>query len=292
MSRLATLLGALLIAASLALFVLRASGTLIILPILDLQSLVAASSLLGLGLAVLAWRYYSEYRSSVALDSQVPIAIRIVTDAYMAGLNIYQAFRLIAESGVRPLSDVARRFIYLVDVSGYSTDQALVELAGEFRRSMLFARFAAILAEAARGGARFSEVLDTLNRVMVAVAEYHREKAVALRPHVVTYLFTLIVYIVIVDVLIYYLIPALRTFVVGGDLPLGAEIGIVVPERVAVINLVNYLGIVESLLGGFVIGRIVFEDWRPGLLISGVSIIAIANGLYLPSVLLPQTQLT
>lgn len=290
MSRLATLAGSLLIATSIALFITRSSGSLLILPILDLQSLVVASSLLGLGLAVLAWRYYSEYRSAIALDSQVPIAIRIVTDAHMAGLNIYQAFRLIAESGVRPLSDAARRFIYLVDVSGYSTDQALTEVAREYRRSVLFSRFAAILAEATKGGARFAEVLDTLNRIMVAVAEYHREKAVALRPHIVTYLFTLVVYIVIVDVLVYYLIPALKTFVAGGSLPLGGEIGIVVPERIVVVNLVNYLGVVESVLGGFVIGRIVFEDWRPGLLISGVSIIAIANGLYLPSVLLPQAQ--
>jgi len=276
-----------LIAASIALLVLRARGLILVFPVVDAATLLASLTLMGLGLVIIGVRGYRAATALSDLEAQLPLVIRMLVDAHNAGLDIYSGFRLVAESGVEPMSSVARRLMYLVEVSGLSIDRALTVLAREYRRSILVSRFALILSEAARGGARLAEVLDAMSRVFAAAAEYSKEKAAALRPYIATFLFMIMVYVVIADIFVYFLMPNMAGFArtPSARAPVMPAISIVLPSLEEALSMVSYLGIVEALLGGLIIGRIVFNDARPGLLIGGISIIIIGVGLYIPSLI-------
>ncbi len=86
--------------------------------------------------------------------------------------------------------------------------KAAWRVAGELP-SPNFRRFALIVTEAARSGARLPEVLDVAARSFATVAEFRQAAASQLRPYVALFYTVVAVFAVLVDVLVYMLLSQL-----------------------------------------------------------------------------------
>jgi len=125
-----------------------------------------------------------------------------------------------------------------------------------------FKRLALIVVEAARSGARLPEVLGTAARTFATVIEFRRDLAAQLRPYVLLYYAVVGLFAVLSDVLIYFLLPRLSQ--------LSASIT-TSTLRPAVLNAQDALAVLlltaiaQALVGGLIVGRVVYFDARAGL---------------------------
>ncbi len=72
-----------------------------------------------------------------------------------------------------------------------------------------FRRFALIVTEAARSGARLPEVLDVAARSFATVVEFRQAVASQLKPYVALFYAVVAVFAVLADVFVYVLLPQL-----------------------------------------------------------------------------------
>ncbi len=140
------------------------------------------------------------------LEGQIPQVLRVLSDAVSGGLSLKGAVESAAALALRPMGDVLRRVLSLAEVGGFTVEEALWRVAGE-TPSPNFRRFALIVTEAARSGARFPEVLDMAARIFATVVEFRQAVASQLRPYVALFYTVVTVFAVLADVLVYVLLP-------------------------------------------------------------------------------------
>ncbi|MEM1568984.1 MAG: type II secretion system F family protein, partial [Thermofilaceae archaeon] len=140
------------------------------------------------------------------LEGQIPQALRVISDASAAGMDLKSAFEAVAALGLRPLAEVFRRVVSLSELGGLTVEEALWRVAGELPSANL-RRFALIVTEAARSGARLPEVLDVAARSFATVVDFRRELWSQLRPYVALFYAVIVVFVALADVLVYVLLP-------------------------------------------------------------------------------------
>ena len=213
------------------------------------------------------------------LEGQIPQVLRMLSDAASAGLSLKGALESAAALALRPMGDVLRRVLSLSEVGGLTVEEALWRVAGEVP-SANFRRFALIVLEAARSGARLPEVLDVAARGFATVVEFRQSVASQLRPYVVLFYAVVVVFAVLADVLVYMLLPQLAQL--AASAPAGQGIRPVVLERGDVLRVLYISGLATAVVGGLVVGRVVYSSPRAGLVHAGAAAIALAVGLWAP----------
>lgn len=201
------------------------------------------------------------------LEGQLPEALRAIADAVAGGMDLKGAFGVVASMGAPPLSDIMKRVLALSEVGGMTAEEALWRTAEEVG-SPDFKRFALIVAEAVRSGARLPEVLGAAARSFAAVVEFRRDLTTQLRPYVLLFYAVLGVFVVLSDVLIYFMIPQLAEL---------SSSAVASSIRPAVVNALDALAIVffsaisQSIVGGLIVGRIVYFNASAGLVHSAIA---------------------
>ena len=243
----------------------------------DLVFVVGVAAGLALALVgVGAWRRaVYVYR----LEGQIPQVLRVLSDAVSAGLSLKGAVESAAALALRPMGDVLRRVLSLAEVGGLSVEEALWRVAGELP-SPNFRRFALIVTEAARSGARFPEVLDVAARSFATVVEFRQAVASQLRPYVALFYVVVAVFVVLADVLVYLLLPQLAQLTASA--PTQQGIRPVVLERGDVLRVLYISGFVSAVVGGLIVGRVVYGGLRAGLVHAGAAAVILAVGLWAP----------
>ncbi len=220
---------------------------------------------LSASIAPYALREYRAVKRTMALEAQIPQALRIISDGVSSGLELSTILRIISTMNMRPMNEVMANALRLITVGGLSVDEALTRTAREVK-SLYFRRFAVLLVEAYRSGARISEVLNMAARSFAAVIEYRRERMSQLRPYVMLIYGIALVYIIISAILVHLLVPEVaRIGAAPGELP-GAEISIVQVEGDIFGALLVYMGLIQSAFGGLIAGRVVYARPAAGLL--------------------------
>ncbi|ABL88563.1 type II secretion system protein [Pyrobaculum islandicum DSM 4184] len=214
------------------------------------------------------------------LEGQIPQVLRVLSDAVSAGLSLRGAVESAAALALRPMADVLRRVLTLSEVGGLTVEEALWRVAGEVP-SPNFRRFALIVTEAARSGARLPEVLDVSARSFATVVEFRQSVASQLRPYVALYYAIVVVLAVLTDVLIYMLLPQLAQMMAAA--PAQGGIKAAVLDKSAVLRALYLSGFAGVLVGGLVVGRVVYNSARAGLLHAGVGAVVLAVGLWAPA---------
>ncbi|MEL9991340.1 MAG: type II secretion system F family protein [Thermoproteus sp.] len=226
------------------------------------------------------------YRRAVfvyRLEGQIPQALRVVSDAVAAGMDLKSAFEAVAALGLSPMNQVFRRVLLLSDFGGLTAEEALWRVASELP-SANFRRFALIVAEAARSGARLPEVLDVAARTFASVVDFRRELWSQLRPYVALFYAVILVFVALSDVIVYLLLPQLAQLSVQlPSLPAGGGLQVSTPAREDVLSILFLTSLVQSVVGGAIVGRIAYFSPRAGLLHGGVAALVSTIGLLIPS---------
>ncbi|MFP3251340.1 MAG: type II secretion system F family protein [Thermoproteus sp.] len=223
--------------------------------------LLAASAAASAAFFAAGYRPYRRAVFRARLEAQMPEALRAIADAVSGGLDLRSAFNVVASLGVSPIADVFRRVVALSSVGGATAAEALWAVAEELDVPS-FKRLALIVVEAARSGARLPEVLGTAARTFATVIEFRRDLAAQLRPYVLLYYAVVGLFAVLSDVLIYFLLPRLSQL--SASITTSAL-------RPAVLNAQDALAVLlltaiaQALVGGLIVGRVVYFDARAGL---------------------------
>ncbi len=229
--------------------------------------------LLAVGIAISSALFLAGYRPwrravlRARLEGQLPEALRAIADAVAGGMDLRGAFGVVASMGARPLSDVARRVLALSEVGGMTVEEALWRTAEEVG-SPNFKRFALIVAEAVRSGARLPEVLGAAARSFATVVEFRRDLAAQLRPYVLLFYAVLGVFVVLSDLLIYFMIPQLAKL---SSSVASSAIRPAVVNALDALTVMFFSAIVQSIVGGLIVGRIVYFSASAGLVHSAVA---------------------
>lgn len=212
------------------------------------------------------------------LEGQIPETLRALADSVAGGMDLRSAFEVVASLGLRPMADVARRILALTAVGGMTVEEALWQVA-EGTGSANFKRFALIVAEAARSGAKLSEVLGTAARTFATVIEFRRDVESQLRPYVALYYALIVTFVVLADVLVYFLLPQLAQLASRVS---GPGITPAVINREDAIVVLYFSALAQALIGGLIIGRIVYFSPSAGLVHAGIASGAAGLALLLP----------
>ncbi|MEM1616155.1 MAG: type II secretion system F family protein [Pyrobaculum sp.] len=236
----------------------------------------ASAVLVALGLP--AWRRaVFVYK----LEGQIPQALRVISDASAAGMDLKSAFEAVAALGLRPLAEVFRRVVSLSELGGLTVEEALWRVAGELPSANL-RRFALIVTEAARSGARLPEVLDVAARSFATVVDFRRELWSQLRPYVALFYAVIVVFVALADVLVYVLLPELAKFAASQPAgPVGGVKTSAVPMEDALAVLFLTV-LIQSAVGGAIVGRLSYFSPRAGLVHGGVAALVSTIGLLVP----------
>jgi flagellar protein FlaJ len=242
-----------------------------------------AAFILGVGLgAALIAAGLGAWRRAVfvqRLEGQIPQVLRVLSDAVSAGLSLRGAVESAAALALRPMRDVLRRVLSLADVGGMTVEEALARVAGDLP-SANFKRFALIVTEAARSGARLPEVLDVAARSFAAVVEFRQSVASQLRPYVALFYAVMALFAVLADVLAYVLLPQLAQLTAAAPAQHGVRP--VVLERGDALRALCVSGLASAIASGLIVGRVVYGSPRAGLLHAGVAAVLLAAGLWAP----------
>ncbi len=233
----------------------------------------------GLALALVGAEAWRRAVYVYRLEGQIPQILRVLSDAISTGLSLKGALESAAALALRPMRDVLRRVLSLTEVGGVTVEEALWRVAREIP-SPNFRRFVLIVTEAARSGARLPEVLDVAARGFATVVEFRLAAASQLRPYVALFYVVVAVFAVLVDVLVYIFLPHLVQLTAPAPTELGVRA--VALERGDVLRILYISGFVSSVMGGLIVGRVVYGSPRAGLLHAGTAAIILAVGLWAP----------
>ncbi len=243
----------------------------------DLVFLVGVAA--GLALALVGAEAWRRAVYVHRLEGQIPQVLRVLSDAVSTGLSLKGAMESAAALALRPMRDVLRRVLSLTEVGGVTVEETLWRVAREIP-SPNFRRFVLIVTEAARSGARLSEVLDVAARSFATVVEFRHAVASQLRPYVVLFYAVMVVFAVLVDVLVYIFLPQLAQLMVSA--PTQHGVMPVALEREDVLRILYISGFVTAVMGGLIVGRLVYGSPRAGLVHAGTAAIILAVGLWAP----------
>ncbi|MGC9171055.1 MAG: type II secretion system F family protein [Thermoproteus sp.] len=239
-----------------------------------LPFLAASASLLFF---VLGYRPYRRAVFRARLESQIPDALRAIADAVSGGLDLRSAFDVVSTLGISPIADVFRRVVALSSVGGATAADALWSVAEELGVPN-FKRFALIVVEAARSGAKLPEVLGTAARTFATVVEFRRDLSAQLRPYVLLYYAVVGVFAALSDVLVYFMLPRLAQLTAQVSNAAIRPATVSIPDALAILLLT---AILQALVGGLIVGRVTYFSARAGLVhaslataISGAALLA------------------
>ena len=177
-------------------------GTLILIAILIVAAPVAGIQ-------------YFTYRKIKNIEERFPDFLRDLAEAGRARVTLTKAIESAAKSDSGPLSAVVKEIATQVSW-GVSFEKALVDFAKRYK-SDLIQRSVTLILEASKAGGALIETLDRVARDARQIKEIEKKRMGQMRPYLVIMYVTYLVFLGIVVVLLYTLIPAL-----GGAGELGA----------------------------------------------------------------------
>lgn len=249
----------------------------VLLPLIaDPTSLLITWILIGVVLLAVGFFHWRRVKYVFELEGQIPAALRILADAIASGIDAVSAFRILEDAKLRPMDSLARRVVSLTNLGGGSLEDALLKISSEIP-SANFKRFAIILIEAMRSGARLNDVLNVAARSFAEVVEFKRNVVSQLRPYVVVFHVIMAIFAIVGDVVIYFLLPQISK--------LSSSVASAALPTYVAIPLFVYLGVIQSIIGGLVVGRAAYGRASAGLIHSGIASVITSVLLITPALL-------
>ena len=218
---------------------------------------------------------YRLWRINNEILMEIPTVIRIIRDGLSSGQTLNNVAEILTRASRGRLSRILVESIMREGMGMTTIREDLTRISRELGNNYL-AMLAAILDTAIRSGAKLQETLDVAYRSFEDIVSYYRDKTNQVKPYLVLIYTVMVIYIVLAGVVIYLMVPSIGRITTSASTP-----GIALPT-IATINVQLFSsiivvgGIIQSIIAGLIIGRIIYGRPTVGLLHASILIIITA----------------
>lgn len=205
---------------------------------------------------------FNNYRWKKQVERNVPRLLRDVTESIRSGMTLPRALEEASQRDYGPVSKELERAVSMFAL-GAKFEDSLMFLAGRLRIATAL-RMCTVLVEAQQSGGRLLEVLNTSADLFSSLEQYKEEQYTNMRPYMMTvYMATLTFLIISFIMLRQFLAPLSAARGSAGAGQSGLLSGVLDINYYA--SLLFWASLLESIFGGFVVGKIVNGDLSAGL---------------------------
>ncbi len=222
-------------------------------------------------LAYIVFPLYRLWRENTEVNLELPSAVRVISDSLRTGLTLMDSIPLLQRVGKGRIAAILTRGL-AYEITGQGTLRDYITEVAKRLRNENLAIFATILDVVMRRGARVAESLDMAYKTFETVMVYEAEKNTQLKPYMALIYTAMLIYVIISGIITYMLLPSLAGLLKTPMTGIGIIPKLVsFPLRIdAVISLMELAIVLQSLIAGLIIGRIVQGRAVTGLLHSAI----------------------
>ncbi|WP_460172917.1 type II secretion system F family protein [Vulcanisaeta sp. JCM 14467] len=229
---------------------------------------------IALELLPLAITEYRLWRINNEILMETPTIIRILRDGLSSGQSLSNVAEMLARVGGGRLSRMLIESIMKESMGITTIKEDLTRASRELGNDYL-AMLAMILDTAIRSGARLQETLDMAYKSFEDTVSYYLDRTNQVKPYLALIYVVMVIYVVLAGVIIYLMVPSiskisLSTSVSGITTLVIPTINVQLFSSVIVIG-----GVIQSVIAGLIIGRIVYGKPTVGLMHASILIMII-----------------
>ena len=218
---------------------------------------------------------YRLWRINNEILMEIPTVIRIIRDGLSSGQTLNNVAEILTRAGRGRLSRILAESIMREGMGMTTIKEDLTRISKELGNNYL-AMLAAILDTAIRSGAKLQETLDMAYRSFEDIVSYYRDKTNQVKPYLVLIYTVMVIYIVLAGVVIYLMVPSIGRITTSVSAP-GIAIPTITTINVQLFSSIIVIGsIIQSIIAGLIIGRIIYGRPTVGLLHASILIIITA----------------
>ena len=218
---------------------------------------------------------YRLWRINNEIIMEIPTIIRILRDGLGSGQSPSVMAETLTKVGRGKLSSILAESIMKEGMGITTIKEDLARVSRELSNNYL-AMLAVILDTAIRSGAKLQETLDMAYRSFEDTVSYYLDKANQVKPYLALIYTVMVIYVVLTGVVVYLMLPSMGR--IAANMSAG---GIAVPT-ISTINvqlfssIIVISSVIQSIIAGLIIGRIIYGKPTVGLLHASILIIIMA----------------
>ena len=218
---------------------------------------------------------YRLWRMNNEIIMEIPTIIRILRDGLSSGQSLSAMAEMLTKVGRGRLSKILAESITKESMGMATIREDLVRVSRELSNNYL-AMLAVILDTAIRSGAKLQETLDMAYRSFEDTVSYYLDKANQVKPYLALIYTVMVIYVVLAGIVIYLMLPSM------GKITVNMSAGGITVPTISIINvqlfssIIIISGIIQSVIAGLIIGRVIYGRSAVGLLHASILIIIIA----------------
>ncbi len=216
---------------------------------------------------------YLKYRELQLIDREVPTVLMEITDGIKSGLTLQEALERSSEAGNTPLRQELKQMVAKIYL-GINPYEAL-DLAYARLKTQLSKRFIKILKQSLISGGNITESLNIASSLYKEINLFEDEKRTEIRPFVSVIYLSFIIYLFIAYITVAQFIKAISGFTKITMFSLGMI------NPIFYNALFFYVGLIQAIFGGFIIGKLSTGSIKTGLIHSVIMITILLISYYL-----------
>ncbi len=239
---------------------------------------ILGSTLTAIAIAIellpLSITEYRLWRENNEILMEIPTVIRILRDGLGSGQSLSNIAEMLTKVGRGRLSGILAESIMKESMGIITIKEDLTRISRELGNNYL-AILAVMLDTAIKSGARLQETLDMAYKSFEDTVSYYLDKASQVKPYLALIYVVMAIYIVLAGIVIYLMVPSISKITVS------VSAGGIATPTISMINvqlfssIIVISGVVQSIIAGLIIGRIVYGRPIVGLLHASILIITI-----------------
>ncbi|MGC8542310.1 MAG: type II secretion protein F [Vulcanisaeta sp.] len=239
---------------------------------------ILGSTLTAIAIAIellpLSITEYRLWRENNEILMEIPTVIRILRDGLGSGQSLSNIAEMLTKVGRGRLSGILAESIMKESMGIITIKEDLTRISRELGNNYL-AILAVMLDTAIKSGARLQETLDMAYKSFEDTVSYYLDKASQVKPYLALIYVVMAIYIVLAGIVIYLMVPSISKITVS------VSAGGIATPTISMINvqlfssIIIISGVVQSIIAGLIIGRIVYGRPIVGLLHASILIITI-----------------
>ncbi len=216
---------------------------------------------------------YLKYRELQLIDREVPTVLMEITDGIKSGLTLQEALERSSEAGNTPLRQELKQMVAKIYL-GINPYEAL-DLTYARLKTQLSKRFIKILKQSLISGGNITESLNIASSLYKEINLFEDEKRTEIRPFVSVIYLSFIIYLFIAYITVAQFIKAISGFTKITMFSLGMI------NPIFYNALFFYVGLIQAIFGGFIIGKLSTGSIKTGLIHSVIMITILLISYYL-----------
>ncbi len=214
---------------------------------------------------------YRLWRVNNELFMDIPAVIRVLRDGLGSGQSLVGVAGILTRIGKGRLGGIIAEAITKEGMGITTMKGSLIEASKELGNNYL-AMLAVVLDMAIKSGARLQETLDMAYRSFEDMVSYQLEKSNEVKPYLALIYVVMAIYIVLAGIIIYLMMPSMSRITIT------TSAGVITAPTISTVDtqlfssIIVMSSVIQSIIAGVIIGRIVYGKPLVGLLHASILI--------------------